>query len=655
MARRDTGGAVAALMTDQSGVVQEQEYAVRRLSTETAESDYRDKHLGELQDMLMKEKLEKERMQQQYAALSAQKQRWEAERHDMKMSMQKAAHGIISPRESPGRTIAQLHPAATKRNEESVVAGVGGGAFSEPWLDGGGNSDPRGIHGERAPGVRSGSALATRDPFRRGGSALAAKGGAINHPGTAAGAAGGASPGAGGRSPRSPRSGGGAHLEDAGQWQTTSHAMHRERDSLEQFLDQAREYSNPNATAKRRSLANVGDLPSDLTLGERGGGLGPESPTKGTAGGGSAAGADGDEFWGAERKIPLETTALDQCEQVLKQKIEVKSNYEAYPMAFITGLFRREPAVTKDVFVDICLKKLGPFEGKERHLAALFKRYDASQDDFMSAKELCDALYSPAGRPRWLIGKIREVLTLRNGGVSSLQTLGRQFSFLDKSRNGSVDRDELERALDILLRGYRLALGPSDLKLVFDCFDHNKDGVVSYDEFIGGIRGKMSARRRSIVEAAFQSFDADRSGQVTLAEVAACYSASYHPKVQSGEWSETKALHEFMKKWDKDDSGTVSLDEFCEYYNWISASIDDDDYFELMIRNAWHISGGEGAAANTACMRVLVTWPDGQQTVETIKNDMGLGHGAARDVDKIRARFLEERNMAPSDIVNLEL
>lgn len=51
----------------------------------------------------------------------------------------------------------------------------------------------------------------------------------------------------------------------------------------------------------------------------------------------------------------------------------------------------------------------------------------------------------------------------------------------------------------------------------------------------------------------------------------------------------------------------------------MSASIDEDDYFELMIRNAWHISGGEGWCANSSCRRVLATHEDGRQTVEEIK------------------------------------
>jgi hypothetical protein len=33
------------------------------------------------------------------------------------------------------------------------------------------------------------------------------------------------------------------------------------------------------------------------------------------------------------------------------------------------------------------------------------------------------------------------------------------------------------------------------------------------------------------------------------------------------------------------------MQEFVDYYGNISASIDDDDYFLLMIKNAWNISG----------------------------------------------------------------
>ena len=37
----------------------------------------------------------------------------------------------------------------------------------------------------------------------------------------------------------------------------------------------------------------------------------------------------------------------------------------------------------------------------------------------------------------------------------------------------------------------------------------------------------------------------------------------------------------------------VTKEEFEEYYNNISASIDNDQYFELMINNAWKINDGD--------------------------------------------------------------
>ena len=60
----------------------------------------------------------------------------------------------------------------------------------------------------------------------------------------------------------------------------------------------------------------------------------------------------------------------------------------------------------------------------------------------------------------------------------------------------------------------------------------------------------------------------------------------------------------------------ITTDEFIDYYRDVSASIDEDDYFELMIRNAWHLDGGEGQYENTTIKRELVTDADGTQRVQ---------------------------------------
>ena len=79
----------------------------------------------------------------------------------------------------------------------------------------------------------------------------------------------------------------------------------------------------------------------------------------------------------------------------------------------------------------------------------------------------------------------------------------------------------------------------------------------------------------------------------------------------------TQAFAKFMKQWETDKvDGIVTLDEFIEYYRDVSPSIDRDDYFELMMRNAWHLPGGVGAAANTTCRRVMVVQRDGTQSVQ---------------------------------------
>jgi hypothetical protein len=98
-----------------------------------------------------------------------------------------------------------------------------------------------------------------------------------------------------------------------------------------------------------------------------------------------------------------------------------------------------------------------------------------------------------------------------------------------------------------------------------------------------------------------------------------------------GEKTPAEVLKEFSEQWDgtKKD-GKITLHEFLDYYKDISASVDNDDYFELMMRNAWHISGGEGAAANTSNLRVLVIHKNADQEVCEVQDDLGLKKGKDR-------------------------
>jgi hypothetical protein len=136
----------------------------------------------------------------------------------------------------------------------------------------------------------------------------------------------------------------------------------------------------------------------------------------------------------------------------------------------------------------------------------------------------------------------------------------------------------------------------------------------------------MSQRRINLVSMAFNILDRDGSGEVTPDEIMDRYDASKHPDVLAGKRTAQDVLQEFLDTFDVggEVDGKVTRQEFLNYYSNVGATIDNEDYFELMIRNAWHISGGSGAAANSSNRRVLVTRSDGSQYVEEIKNDLGL-------------------------------
>jgi Ca2+-binding EF-hand superfamily protein len=243
-----------------------------------------------------------------------------------------------------------------------------------------------------------------------------------------------------------------------------------------------------------------------------------------------------------------------------------------------------------------------------------------------------------------LIDCLRE--SLKEHGARGIIGIARKFKIADDNNNGQLDLSEFTKVIN----EHKLGWTKEQSKMVFDAFDNDKSGGISYDEFLYKLRGTLNERRKNLVLMAFDILDNDKSGVIELDDIRAKYDASKHPDVIAGKRSTDEILSEFLDTFDTEDKdGKVTTSEFCRYYGNISASIDEDDYFELMIRNAWKISGGEGWCANSSCRRVLVTHRAGHQTVEEIKNDIGMKND---DFDGMLANLKKQKI---NDVTVLEL
>lgn len=60
--------------------------------------------------------------------------------------------------------------------------------------------------------------------------------------------------------------------------------------------------------------------------------------------------------------------------------------------------------------------------------------------------------------------------------------------------------------------------------------------------------------------------------------------------MKQGKKHPDEVFADFMSQWDcQNADGIVTFDEFCEYYESVSVSVDRDDVFELMMTNAWKL------------------------------------------------------------------
>jgi len=186
------------------------------------------------------------------------------------------------------------------------------------------------------------------------------------------------------------------------------------------------------------------------------------------------------------------------------------------------------------------------------------------------------------------IKKLRAIILSR--GSASIKGIARVFRIMDDDGDKQISIKEFKKGL----KDYGVFLdSPEEFQAAFDACDSDGGGTLDYDEFLIAIRGPIPKCRETLIRAAFNKLDKDGSGEITVDDLKGVYSVQQHPKYQNGEWTEDQILQKYLEQFEGNGGckgdGKITWDEFMDYYAGVSASVDTNAYFDLMMRSVWKL------------------------------------------------------------------
>ncbi|EPY27025.1 EF hand family protein [Strigomonas culicis] len=152
-----------------------------------------------------------------------------------------------------------------------------------------------------------------------------------------------------------------------------------------------------------------------------------------------------------------------------------------------------------------------------------------------------------------------------------------------------------------------VALTSLELDMVMKRMDHTGNKTVSAQEFLAELRGNMPQDRMNAVALTFQQLVVEGQGSVEYKDMFNLYRENVcaHPDVRDGLILPEEAVFDFENSWPSrvnSKLGTVTINEFIEYYNDISPSILDDARFFALLGGCWMIPETDAYRRGDPCV-----------------------------------------------------
>ncbi|OHT00714.1 EF hand family protein [Tritrichomonas foetus] len=183
-----------------------------------------------------------------------------------------------------------------------------------------------------------------------------------------------------------------------------------------------------------------------------------------------------------------------------------------------------------------------------------------------------------------LMERIRARIVER--GAVGIKGIGSLFRIADDNMDKTID---LNNELPKLMNDIGVILNKTELTELIRLFDRNGNGTCSYDEFLYQMAPPLSEERIKWINKAFDKLDVDGTGQVSIADVQAVHNPKTSELVKMGKTTANEIFANLLRSYDNDSDGMITRDEFIDYYREISPSIDTDEYFATMMKNAWKL------------------------------------------------------------------